>query len=99
MIYDFFACILGVRAAAPGWSRIRIQPQVTASASAQGELRVPSGLIQVRWTRNQGGEVKLEANTPVGVPVALGLPGGIEQTFPEGGVISVTFDGAVAVGM
>jgi hypothetical protein len=98
MIHDFFACVLGVRPAAPGWRRIRIEPQFAATTSASGELRVPSGLIQMRWARHESGEIELRANTPMGVPVTVALPGGDEQEFPAGGEISMNFGAAVLVG-
>lgn len=85
MVYDFFASVLGVRPAAPGWTSIRIQPQVAAASSAHGAFHVPTGAIRVRWSTDATGNFDLTASTPVGVPVTVVLPDGSEQRFATGG--------------
>ncbi len=46
-IYHYFASVLGIRPAAPGMSRVRIEPQIWPLTWAKGRLPHPQGFITV----------------------------------------------------
>ncbi|MCC5021712.1 MAG: hypothetical protein J6386_02425 [Candidatus Synoicihabitans palmerolidicus] len=73
MVHDFFATILGIRPANPGWTAIEITPQFTATTAAQGRMTSPTGPISVRWSRAQNGTVQLSLEAPPGIPVQIRL--------------------------
>lgn len=86
---DFVTTVLGVRPGSAGWGRIRIQPSIDSLDHARGATPTPAGTVTVSW-RKDSGQLHFEAETPVGVPVDLLLPGAIEETIDEGGVIRRT---------
>jgi hypothetical protein len=84
---EFLGSILGVRPHAPGFTEIRIAPEPVV-ADAAGIVATPVGPVRVSWRRGDGGRiVEFGAETPVGVPVILRLPGEGERRFSEGGRI------------
>lgn len=88
MVHDFFACLLGARPAAPGWTRICIRPAVTAVGSAAGAFSMPTGRLSVDWKTRPDGTVDLRVEAPQGIPVTVMLPDGVRE-FPRGGFIAV----------
>lgn len=89
-VHDFFASVLGARPGAPGWTRIRLQPQIGATDWARGEFHIPTGRIAVSWRREAAGRIEFQADTPAGVPVTVVLPGGEVREFAAGGRIEIT---------
>ena len=46
-IYHYFATVLGIRPAAPGFAKVRIEPQLWPLTWAKGKLPHPKGFITV----------------------------------------------------
>jgi alpha-L-rhamnosidase len=57
--YDLTTWILGVRPAAPGYSRAEIAPRFGALRHLEGRVPTPHGLIEVKLDREAGGEIAL----------------------------------------
>lgn len=67
---EFFRTVLGVDSAGPGFSRIRVQPQLGRLEKVSGVVPHPKGVIEVSVTRGPAGlDVKVAA--PSGVPVDI----------------------------
>jgi alpha-L-rhamnosidase len=60
--YDLTTWILGVRPAAPGYSRAEIAPQFGKLRHLEGRVPTPHGLIEVKLDREDGGEVVIPAS-------------------------------------
>ncbi|MBA3710335.1 MAG: alpha-L-rhamnosidase, partial [Planctomycetes bacterium] len=72
--FHYFATILGIRPAAPGFARVRIQPQLGGLTSASGTFPHPRGDLMVEVSDHDGalsGSVQL----PDGIDGILVLPG------------------------
>ena len=54
-IYHYFASILGIRPASPGFASVVIAPQLGSLESAEGEMVHPAGMIGVRVRREGKG--------------------------------------------
>lgn len=63
---EFFRNVLGVDSAGPGFSKVRIRPNLGPLQSARGVVPHPKGLIHVEVTR-EGGAVKHRVMLPPGV--------------------------------
>jgi hypothetical protein len=63
---EFFRNVLGVDSAGPGFSKVRIRPNLGPLPSARGVVPHPKGLIRVEVTR-EGGVVKHKVTLPPGV--------------------------------
>lgn len=63
---EFFRNVLGVDSAGPGFSKVRIRPNLGSLQSASGVVPHPKGLIRVEVTR-EGGAVKHKVTLPPGV--------------------------------
>ena len=50
-LHHYFASILGIRPAAPGFSKVRIAPQMGGLTSARGTMVHPDGDIEVEIER------------------------------------------------
>jgi hypothetical protein len=59
--------VLGVRPAAPGYSRAEIAPQFGKLVHLEGRVPTPHGLIELKLDRDVGGEVVI----PDGVTALL----------------------------
>ena len=57
--YDLTTWILGVRPAAPGYSRAEIAPRFGSLKHLEGRVPTPHGLIEVKLDRERGGEVMI----------------------------------------
>jgi hypothetical protein len=55
--YDLTTWVLGVRPAAPGYSRAEIAPQFCSLRHLEGRVPTPHGLIEVKLDREDGGEI------------------------------------------
>lgn len=90
---DFLSSVLGIRPGAPGWSRIRIAPQINGQDWAEGSVTTPVGRISVAWRKSAHGW-HLKAETPPGIPVDLELPDGTRQTQIPGGALTLEIPAA-----
>lgn len=73
-IYHYFASVLGIRPAAPGMSKVRIEPQIWPLTWAKGRLPHPSGFITVDFA------IKDDKLTGT-----VELPAGVTGTLVYGG--------------
>ncbi|HYK65949.1 MAG TPA: alpha-L-rhamnosidase C-terminal domain-containing protein [Patescibacteria group bacterium] len=55
--YDLTTWVLGVRPAAPGYSRAEIAPRFGLLEHLEGRVPTPHGLIEVKLDRDKGGEI------------------------------------------
>ena len=49
--YEMPAVILGVRPAAPGFSKVHIAPKMGMLTEAAGDVITPRGLVHVNWKK------------------------------------------------
>jgi len=70
--YHFYASILGIRPAAPGFSKIHIRPQLANLEWARGEMIHPKGRIRVDFVQKNG-QISGTAEVPEGIPAVLQL--------------------------
>lgn len=69
--YVFGRYILGVVPTAPGFDRVKIQPQACGLHSAQGTVPTPHGPIWVSW-QEEDGDIKLTYDVPETICVEKG---------------------------
>ncbi|MDW8321076.1 MAG: alpha-L-rhamnosidase C-terminal domain-containing protein [Armatimonadota bacterium] len=81
-VFHFFATLLGIRPAAPGFREVVIQPQLGGLNEAQGTLVHPRGEISVRCYR-EGDRMQVEMLLPAGVKGTL-VSGESRQPLPDG---------------
>lgn len=81
-VFHFFATILGIRPAAPGFREVMIHPQLGGLNEAQGTLVHPRGEISVHC-RREGDRMQVEVSLPAGVTGTL-VSGGTRHSIPEG---------------
>lgn len=72
--------VLGITPAAPGFTRVRIVPQLGTLKWAEGSYPTPLGLIQVRHERQADGTIKTRGTVPPGMTVENAKPGEYETT-------------------
>lgn len=72
--YHYFATILGIRPASPGFRRVSIRPQLGALDHAQGALVHPDGMIRLSVQR-EGETLHGEISLPAGVTGTLEIGG------------------------
>ncbi len=58
-LYELPSVVLGVRPAAPGYSRIEVKPHPGYMTSASGTVHTPAGDVKVSW-RKVGEEIEVE---------------------------------------
>ncbi len=66
--YMFGRYVLGVAPAAPGFSRVKIEPHACGLQAAKGAVPTPYGLISVSW-EEVNGELMLEYDVPEDIEV------------------------------
>ena len=96
-LHEFPRRMLGVRAAAYGWSEMYIKPNPLGLALLSGDVTTPRGVVSVKLERvdelngagKPGATYKLTARAPDGVPTTVIMPGGAARAFPSGGAIEM----------
>ena len=73
-VFHYFATILGIRPAAPGFKAVRIEPQLGPLAFARGTLVHPGGAINADIRAN-GGRLSGEIELPEGIEGELRVNG------------------------
>jgi hypothetical protein len=77
--YFLGTTVLGVNAAAPGWSEVTIAPQPCGLSWARGSVPLPNeGRIDVSWRVQEDGSFFIEAWVPAGVEAMVRVPDGYE---------------------
>jgi hypothetical protein len=64
---EFFRTVLGIESAAPGFSKVKIEPHLGTLKSISGEMPHPNGKVSVNYALNNSKwqmEITLPANTP-----------------------------------
>jgi hypothetical protein len=62
--------VLGIRPAAPGFAKVRVQPDLGDLEWAEGSYPTPNGVIKVRHEKRPDGTVKSDITLPPGVELA-----------------------------
>ena len=85
--------VLGVRAAAPGWSKAVISPTTGSLKFAAGKVPTPRGPVLVDW-KNEG-SFKLDLEVPAGVRARVELPAaaGSKGVFAGGKAVPAKLEG------
>jgi len=65
-VYHYYASILGIRPASPGFKTVKIEPQLGHLSYAKGEMVHPKGMIKVEITQKDG-RISREVSLPDGV--------------------------------
>ena len=60
ILYELPSVILGVRPAKPGYEEIAVNPVPGYLSSAEGQVITPKGIVQVKWTREQNGDIIIQ---------------------------------------
>ncbi|GBC96474.1 hypothetical protein HRbin16_02278 [bacterium HR16] len=81
-VFHFFATLLGIRPAAPGFREVLIHPQLGGLSEAQGTLVHPRGEVSVRCRREKD-RVQVEVMLPAGVKGTL-VSGDTLHPIPDG---------------
>ena len=84
-IYHYFASLLGIRPAAPGFAKVSIEPHLGSLTWAKGRLPHPKGFITVDFAVQDG---RLTGTVE--------LPEGVDGTFSYGGTSRV-INGAATI--
>jgi hypothetical protein len=79
-VFHYFATILGIRPASPGFAEVRIEPRLGPLNRAEGRMPHPKGVIEVSL-RIEGGELAGDVETPVAGVLAWG---GMEMSIKPG---------------
>ncbi|MBV9679949.1 MAG: hypothetical protein JO185_26680 [Acidobacteriaceae bacterium] len=74
---EIYRTVLGVDSAAPGFSKIRLQPHLGSLTWASGTVPHPKGVIKVTFRKQTGGHLKVDMQLPV--PGELVWQGRIRQ--------------------
>ena len=67
-LYELPSVLLGVRPAAPGYRKVKVQPHTEYLHSAKGTVLTPVGTVSVKWQKD-GEKISLEVDAPEGVEV------------------------------
>lgn len=70
-LYELTSVTLGVRPAAPGYKKIRIQPVSGYLRHAKGEVITPHGMVRVEWHKKDDGTISLDYQAPEGIPLEV----------------------------
>jgi alpha-L-rhamnosidase len=80
-LYEFPAEILGVKAGAPGFERIVVEPKLGHLSYAEGTVVTAKGEVRVSVTVSDEGKQRIAVQGPEGIPLTLRLPDGVEVPF------------------
>lgn len=69
ILYELPSAVLGVRPAAPGFSKVQIDPKMGALTWARGNVVTPKGMVSVQWKKTADGRCDLEYILPEGMTV------------------------------
>ena len=69
ILYELPSAVLGVRPAAPGFSKVQIDPKMGALTWARGNVVTPKGMVSVQWKKTADGRCDLEYTLPEGMTV------------------------------
>lgn len=75
-LYEFTACLLGVKSGEPGWRKILIEPQCLLLQDMKGQVATPHGAVHVEWTQKSG-KPELFIEVPEGVPYEIKVSEGV----------------------
>jgi hypothetical protein len=82
--YFLSAFVLGVRSAAPGWTKVVVEPNPCDLSWARGTVPLPNaGRIDVSWTVSEtaeGRSIDIRVAAPRGLDVAIRPPAGYKAT-------------------
>lgn len=70
ILYELPAVYLGVRPAAPGYSKISIHPVKGHLKHCKGSVITPRGMVSVQWYLDERGEMHLDYEIPEGTAIA-----------------------------
>ncbi|KOY12902.1 hypothetical protein AMS66_29850 [Paenibacillus xylanivorans] len=73
-IFEFSASILGVKPAAPGFTKIKIAPQIGSLKQACGDVATPKGIVNVAWELNDQKNFNMLVSTRVEAGLEIILP-------------------------
>jgi hypothetical protein len=59
-LYELPSVVLGVRPAAPGYSRISVRPAAAYMRSASGKVHTPAGDLEVSWVKAEDGKIRVK---------------------------------------
>lgn len=93
------AYVLGMRPAAPGWTKWLVEPQPGDLKFAQGSVGTPEGTLGARWERDAGGRhsFRITVKAPGGTTGTVAVPlFGAKRTIGRDG--RVVWRGGHAVG-
>lgn len=93
-IYELLAEILGIKPAAPGFARVRIEPHCWDLTWAEGSVPTPHGTVTVRWQLD-GNRFTVAARGPRHVPTEIVMPDGTTHEAIGGGTFSAKVSGHV----
>lgn len=69
VLYELPSTVLGVRPAAPGYTKIAIDPHPGYLTWAKGEVVTPQGIVKVEWKLDENGELQLAYEAPKGIEI------------------------------
>ena len=70
LCYEMPAVILGVRPAAPGFAKVKLNPQMGVLSEAEGDVITPKGVVHVAWKKRKDGSCRLDYRLPAGMEMA-----------------------------
>jgi hypothetical protein len=79
-VLEFQQRILGVTPAAPGFARLRVQPNRCGLTHAKGSICTPHGLVRVAW-HIADRQFHLALTLPADLPVTVVAPNGETREF------------------
>jgi hypothetical protein len=93
-IYELLAEILGIKPAAPGFAKVRVEPHRWDLTWAEGSIPTPHGTVRVRWELD-GNRFTLAVHGSRDLPIAVVMPDGRAHDVIGGGKFSTRIPGQV----
>lgn len=82
LLYEYAACILGVRPLAPGYRKLQIAPHSLGRTCASGVVCIPQGHVSVSWEKKSNGFV-VDIHLPGAIPTEVVFPDGKRMFFNQ----------------